>query len=163
MSLFLFPLFFFFSFLSLSPLFFFFWRIQGGGAGPAGAPPLDPRLGGAVPPLGGTTPLSRTRTFCALSLSLSLKIINTFKKWDGSYSIEIYVDQAVIGLLVKTTFSLFWSKLSSLNQGYSANMTLVSLNFRIVENNTSSKCRVFRLNFLWKDFPAYTYVIMEGN
>ena len=40
MSLFLFPLFFFFSFLSLSPLFFFFfWRRRGGGAGPAGPPP----------------------------------------------------------------------------------------------------------------------------
>ena len=36
MSLFLFPLFFFFSFLSLSPLFFY-------GGGP-GLPPLDPRL-----------------------------------------------------------------------------------------------------------------------
>ena len=42
MSLFLFPLFFFFSFLSLSPLFFFWW--EEGGAGPAGAPPWDPRL-----------------------------------------------------------------------------------------------------------------------
>ena len=36
MSLFLFPLFFFFSFLSLSPLFFF-WRRRGGGR-PAGPP-----------------------------------------------------------------------------------------------------------------------------
>ena len=43
MSLFLFPLFFFFSFLSLSPLFFF-WAEEGG-PGPAG-PPLDPRLPG---------------------------------------------------------------------------------------------------------------------
>ena len=80
---------------------------------------------------------------------------------DGSYSIEIYVDQAVIGLLVKTTFSLFWSKLSSLNQGYSANMTSVSLNFRIVKNNTSSKCRVFRLIFLWKRFPRI-YICDNG-
>ena len=38
MSLFLFPLFFFFSFLSLSPLFFFFGG-GGGGPGPAGPPP----------------------------------------------------------------------------------------------------------------------------
>ena len=40
MSLFLFPLFFFFSFLSLSPIFFFFGRRRGGGGpGPAGPPP----------------------------------------------------------------------------------------------------------------------------